>query len=199
MKKFIFYFAGTFLSLGFVGFLTVIVLMATKLIVVGVSPYSHYRLNENETRVIESAIADFRRKVEAEKFDEITTELAANGRDARFQSDAVKEINQAQAEFGRPESVEFFRCNVPWQANRYWENVHGTVYTLAYFTKAEKGEFSERFEWIINDNKVTLLTYSADKIVDWEKENRARETYNRAVYRNEIRIPFGKKIIEIRY
>lgn len=199
MKKFIFYTAGTLISLGFVGFLTISILAATKIITVGVSPYSHYKLNESETRVIESAIADFRQKTETGKFDEIKAQLAANGRDERFQNDAVKEINEAQENFGKPKSIEFFRCMVPWQPNQFWKNVNGTAYTLAYFTKAEKQEYSERFEWIINENKATLLSYSADKIVDWEKENRARETFNRAVYQNEIKIPFGERFIEIRY
>ena len=199
MKKFIFYTAGTFLSVGFVGFLTIAVLIATNLIVVGVSPYANYNLNENETLIVESAIADFRQKVETGKFDEIKAELAANGRDARFQNDAVKEINEAQGNFGKPQSIEFFRCMPPWQPNQYWKNVNGTAYSLAYFTKGEKKEFAERFEWIINENKATLLSYSADEIQNWEKETRARETYNRAVYRNEIKIPLGRRFVEIRY
>ena len=199
MKKYIIRIVGTLFVVGLVSYLTITILIATKLIAVGISPYAHYKLNENETRVIESSIADFRQKVESAKFDEIKAELAKNGRGERFQNDTIKKISETRGKFGKPESLEFFRCLPPSPVKKYYQNLDGNLYMLSYFTKTEKGEFSEHFDWLVNEDKATLMNYHADGIKDWETKNRESEVYIGANYANEIKIPFGTRFIEIRY
>jgi len=167
---------------------------------VGISPYAHYKLNQKESQLIEASIARFREKIENAQFDQIKNELIQNGRDEWLQNYTMQKVENIREEFGKPQSIEFFRALPPKPVNKYFENLSGTLYMVSYFTKAEKGEFSEHFDWIINENdEVTLLTYSGNKMQDWEIKNRERESFINANYPNEIRIPFGERFIEIRY
>lgn len=190
MKKNLLYaFAGLVLVFVF--------LLGSGLINVGVSPYFHHRLNEAEARIFDNALLQFREKVENGKFEEIQAELA-DGR--RNKDEIIAEIKKAREQFGKPVSTEFFRSSPPESAAKYYENLDGTFYDIFYFTKTEKGEFSEGIQWVVRpDNEVQMLNYSGSRIVEWETKTRAREKYIAENYAHEIRISFGARFIEIRY
>lgn len=180
--------------------LIAVVLLESGLFYVGISPYAHYQLNEDETRVVGNAISQFREKVENGKFDEIQKELVENQRNENFQNATIKKIKEAREKFGEPLSMEFFRAMTPETASKYYKNVDGIFYTLFYFTKAEKGEYAEHFEWIVKENgEAKLLSYSGQEMKDWEVKSREREKYINEKYPRETKIPFGSRFIEIRY
>ena len=200
MKRTILYsFAALFLVV--VGlFLVVVVLLKSGLFYLGISPYFHYRLNENELKLIDDAILKFRERVENGRFDEIQKELAENQRDESYQKETIAIIKNNREKYGKPLSKEFFRATPPESASKYYKNTEGAFYETWYFTNAENGEFHETFDWTIKDkNEVKLLGYEVSKLQDWEIKTREKEKYLNANYPNEIRIPFGARFIEIRY
>lgn len=178
-------------------FVLFFLLLKSGLFYIGVSPYAHYRLNENESKLFDDAISRFREKVEGERFDEIKNELADG---LRSKDEIVAEIKKSRRKFGKPVFTEFFRAMPPEPASKYYKNLNGTFYTVRCFTNSDDGDFfPEQFDWIVKDNsEVQLLNYSASHIRDWELQ--ARETERRLrEFSNEIRIPFGSRFIEIRY
>ena len=190
MKKAILY--------SFVGLVLLIVfLLRSGIVAVGISPYNHYRFNETETQLFDTALLRLRERVENGKFDEIQNELA-DGR--RNKSEIVGEIKKVREQFGKPLSTEFFRSSPPESVSKYYENLDGTFYKVYYFTKTERSEFFEDISWVVSkNNEVKILNYGGSEIIEWQIKNREKENYYKANYSNEIRIPFGSRFIEIRY
>ena len=196
MKK-----ALLFLFPALIGTISVLfILFAYGAFDIAVSAYSHYRLNEEESKLIDNAIARFRENVENENYEEITRQLRKGGRDKDVEDRIIENIKDFRDKYGKASSKEFFRATVPEDSSRFYKSTTGTVYGVFYFTKAENGEFDEYFDLNISDDKkVTLLEYRASEIQDWATKARKREKYIDNTYPNEVRIPFGARFIEIRY
>ena len=174
-----------------------LLLLKSGLFYVGISPYAHYKLNENESKLLDDSLSMFREKVESEKFDEIKNELAEG---LRNKDEVIAAIRKSRRKFGKPVFTEFFRAMSPAPASKYYKNLNGTLYSVSYFTNSDDGDFfPEHFDWLVKDNnEVQLLDYSASHIRDWELQ--ARETDRTLkTFSNEIRIPFGARFIEIKY
>lgn len=190
MKKVILYLAvGLLLLSAF--------LLISGLVSAGISPYYHYKLNEAEKRILDSALLKLRERVENGKFEEIQNELA-DGRVSK--NEIVEEIKEIREQFGKPISSEFFRSSLPEPVSKYYKNLDGTFYTIFYFTKTERGEYFEDINWVVGENnEAKILNYSGSEIIEWQIKNRDREGFINANYSNRIKIPFGERFIEIRY
>jgi hypothetical protein len=175
----------------------VVVLLKSGLFYVGISPYHYYKLNENETKLIDDATLKFRERVESGKFDEIQNELA-DGRISK--SEIIGAIKKSRRKFGKPLFSEFFRSSPPTPVAKYYDNLDGTLYSLSYFTNTDDGDFfSEEFDWILKENnEVQLLNYSGSHMLEWQLQARDRDREIKK-FQNEINIPFGARFIEIKY
>jgi hypothetical protein len=132
----------------------------------------------------------------AGEFDRIQNELG-QGRVSGDQ--IVNDMKSVRHTFGSPVSSEFFRSSPPEPASKYYPGLKGTLYMVSYFTRTERGEFSEHITWEITEGKARILNYSGSDIVEWEAKSRARERWMKEKFQNEIRIPFGARFIEINY
>jgi len=177
------------------------VLFACGLFSIGISPYAYYRLNQNETTLLNTAISHIRQKVEAGDVESIRREISVNRHDERVVNDAVRDLVDEQEKYGTPTSMEFFRAMPPEQASKYFPGVAGTFYTVSYFTSTSRGELSEHFDFVTSEKNddAKLFGYYAKEMIEWEIHERARDKFLNERYPNEVRIPFGSRFIEIRY
>jgi hypothetical protein len=190
MKKAILYSAVGLLL--FSAFLTM-----SGLVSAGISPYYHYKLNETEKQILDSALLKLRERVENEKFEEIQNDLT-DGRVSK--NEVIGKIKKTREQFGKPSSSEFFRSSPPEPISKYYENLNGTFYTIFYFTETERGEYFENISWVISENdEAKILNYRGSEILEWQIKNREKEKFINANYSNKIKIPFGGRFIEIRY
>ena len=180
--------------------LTAILLIKTGNLHVGISAYSHYRLSEDETKLIEDWMSQFRRNVQNGNFDAVREELVRNHQSVETQNSVLKNTKFAFDKYGKISFSKFFRSTLPESAERFYgKNLEGNVYGLFYHSNAERGTLSENFELIINDNEVNLLRYTGDEIKDWEIRSNNNEHWLERNLPNEIRIPYGVRFIEIKY
>jgi len=180
--------------------LFVVLLIKTGNLYVGISAYSHYRLNNTETELVENWMSRFHRNVENGNFDEVRKELISNRQSVETQNGVLKNAKFAFDKYGKIEYSKFFRSTLPEPAEKFYgEDIEGNVYGLFYHSNAERGTLSESFELVINGNEVNLLRYSGDEIKDWEIRANNNERWLEQNLPNETRIPFGARFIEIRY
>lgn len=180
--------------------LFVVVLIKTGNLYVGMSAYSHYRLSEAETELVEGWMSRFHKNVENGDFDEIRKELVKNRQSVETQNSVLKNAKFAFDKYGKIEFSKFFRSALPEPAARFYgKDLKGNVYGLFYHSNAERGTLSESYELVINDNEVNLLRYSGDEIKDWEIRENNGERWLEQNLPNEARIPYGARFIEIRY
>ncbi len=200
MNKRIFRILIAFLCLIAAFGLFVNVLIGTGNLYVGISAYAHYRLNETETKLVEEWISRFHKNVENGDFDAIRQELIKNKQGVITQDAVLKNAKFAFDKYGKIDFVKFFRCTVPEPASKHYKNdLGGNVYGLTYHSNAERGRLSEHFELIINNNEVSLLRYRGDEMQEYEIRANNHESWLEHNLPSEIRIPFGKRFIEIRY
>ena len=194
------YFLAASLSI-FGLFVLVNILIYTGNLYVGISAYSHYRLNEVETKLVEDWISRFHKNVENGNFEEIRKELVKNSQGIKTQDAQLENAKFAFDKFGTISSIKFFRCMPPEPASVFYgDNIEGSVYGLFYHSNAERGRLSEHFELVINEkNEVSLLRYSGDEMKEWEVRAYNNDHWLERKLPTEIRIPFGKRFIEIRY
>jgi hypothetical protein len=184
---------------GLGGLLLLWILMAFGLMSVGISPLHSYELREDEAALLDAAHADLHSKMAKEQFDLILDDLV----EARVTKERnIEEMRKAVGKFGAPKSFEFFRAAAPEPASKYYPDHEGTNYLTSYFTKADKSEFDESIDWIVDDSgRARIRMYSATYIAEWQKKDRDREKELDRVLPNEIKVPIPVVgyFINIRY
>jgi hypothetical protein len=106
-----------------------------------------------------------------------------------------------EEKFGKP----FFSENrgiSMYENEKILKDLVGTIYSTSYFTKTEKTEVTEFFEWIVTENnEVRLVNYRVREISAKELFQRERRKYLTEKYPNEFILNLGHFIgpIEIRY
>ncbi len=166
---------------------------------INISPHNSYRLNENESRLIEKATSQFKERIENGKFDEIQNEFVKDERDVFRQNYVINDLKKDRAEFGKSLYWEFLCAALP-QPDK---ELNGKRYNVEYITKTEKGEVWEHFIWLIKANNEIKLIFGGDMDTTRALQVRLEERDKRKLivekYSNEIIIPYADRFIEIRY
>jgi hypothetical protein len=166
---------------------------------VNVSAHNSYRLNENESKLIENATLQLKRKIESGKFDELRNDFIKDEKDAFRQNYVIDDFKKDRAEFGKSLSWEIFRVAQP-QPDR---ELGGKCYHVEILTNTESGEVWEHFIWLIKENNEIKLIFGGDMdntlALNWRIEERNKQKLIAEKHPNEIIIPFADRYIEFRY
>ncbi len=179
--------------------LVTILLFRLSFFYINISPDNSYRLNENESRLIENAISQFKERIENGKFDEIQNEFAKTEGDTFRQNWIINDLKNDRAVFGKSLSWEVFRVAQP----QLDKELNGRLYFVDYLTKTEKAEVYEPFIWLIKENNEIKLIFGGDMDItpalEWRLKERDKQKRIVEHYPNEIIIPYADRYIEIRY
>ena len=180
----------------------VIVATAYSLVVVGVidvtiMPNYYYRFDERERQTLDRALASLHERMRNGDYESVRSELV----EAPISKEQnIAAMKKAVGEFGGPIDSEFFRSSPPEPASKYYPELNGTIYTVFYFTKTKAGDYHEDIDWIIDDSgHAKIRSYSASKIIEWQKENRESEEVLARKFSHSVQIPVVLGRLEVHY